>query len=54
VPILFVVASSVLLYYTFTDNLPYSALGSLVILAGIPVFYYFSRRNSANEATSRP
>jgi APA family basic amino acid/polyamine antiporter len=44
VPILFVLASAVLLYYTFTDNLLNSALGCLVILAGIPVFYYFRRR----------
>ncbi len=47
VPVLFVVASSVLLYYTFTDNLRNSAVGSLVIVAGIPVFYYFRRRRSA-------
>src|SRR5438477_8126696 len=41
VPALFVAASAVLLYYTFTDNLRNSALGCLVILAGVPVFYYF-------------
>ncbi|HVO79826.1 MAG TPA: amino acid permease [Terriglobales bacterium] len=44
VPVLFVMASAVLLYYTFTDNLRNSALGSLVILAGIPVFYAFAQR----------
>jgi APA family basic amino acid/polyamine antiporter len=44
VPALFVLASALLLYYTFTDNLRNSALGVLVILAGIPVFYTFSRR----------
>ncbi len=44
VPVLFVLASAILLYYTFTDNLLNSAMGSLVILAGIPVFYYFRRR----------
>ncbi len=44
VPLLFVLASAVLLYYTFTDNLRNSAMGSLVILAGIPVFYLFARR----------
>jgi basic amino acid/polyamine antiporter, APA family len=49
VPLLFVVASSVLLYYTFSDNLRNSALGSLVIVAGIPVFYYFRRQNTANR-----
>jgi len=44
VPALFVLASAILLYYTFTDNLLNSALGCLVILAGIPVFYHFRRR----------
>ena len=47
VPALFVLASAVLLYYTFTDNLANSAVGSVVILAGIPIFYGFSRRNTA-------
>ena len=46
VPALFVLASSILLYYTFTDNLLNSALGCLVILAGVPVFYYFRRRHA--------
>jgi APA family basic amino acid/polyamine antiporter len=44
VPILFVVVSAALLYYTFTDNLRNSALGCLVILSGVPVFYAFARR----------
>jgi len=43
VPALFVAASAMLLYYAFTDNLPYSLFGVLVILAGIPVFYAFAR-----------
>jgi APA family basic amino acid/polyamine antiporter len=46
VPALFVLASTLLLYYTFTDNLRNSALGCLVILAGIPVFYAFARRRA--------
>ena len=46
-PTLFVIASAILLYYTFTDNLRNSALGSLVILAGIPLFFYFKHRRSA-------
>lgn len=46
VPALFVVASAVLLYYTFTDNFWNSMLGTLVILAGIPVFYLFWRRRA--------
>ena len=43
-PALFIVASAALLYYTFMSNLRYSALGSLVILAGIPVYYGFALR----------
>ena len=43
-PALFIVASAALLYYTFISNLLYSALGSLVILAGIPVYYAFALR----------
>ncbi len=48
VPALFVIASAVLLYYTFRDNFRYSILGCLVILSGIPVFYIFAliRRRS--------
>ena len=42
VPILFVIASAVLLYYTFSDNLRNSLLGTMVILAGVPVFYIFA------------
>jgi len=44
VPTLFVLASALLLYYTFTDNLRNSALGCLVILAGVPVFCGFARK----------
>ncbi len=47
VPALFVLASAALLYYTFTDNLKSSAGGSLAILAGVPVFYFFARRRAA-------
>jgi hypothetical protein len=43
-PALFILASAALLYYTFTSNLRYSAMGSLVILAGIPVYYGFALR----------
>jgi len=43
VPMLFVLASAVLLYYTFTENLRNSALGVMVILAGVPIFYGFAR-----------
>src|SRR5208282_496557 len=47
VPALFVLASTALLYYTFTANLKSSAGGCLAILAGIPVFYFFARRRAA-------
>jgi basic amino acid/polyamine antiporter, APA family len=52
VPALFVVAASVLLYYTFAGNLSISALGCLAIIAGIPVFYFFSHRRSADAVKS--
>jgi basic amino acid/polyamine antiporter, APA family len=48
VPALFVLVSAALLYYTFTDNLLNSGLGSLVILAGVPLFYFFSRQRNAS------
>ncbi len=47
VPSLFVLAAAVLLYYTFRDNWPNSGFGSLVILAGMPVFYLFARKRQA-------
>ena len=52
VPLLFILASAVVLYYTFTDNLRNSALGSLVILAGIPVFCGFSWLRSRKSQAS--
>jgi APA family basic amino acid/polyamine antiporter len=48
VPMLFILAAAVLLYYTFADNPRNSALGCLLILAGVPVFYAFARRRRAN------
>jgi APA family basic amino acid/polyamine antiporter len=47
VPAVFVVVSAVLLYYTFTDNLRNSLAGTVAILAGIPVFYFFARQRVA-------
>jgi APA family basic amino acid/polyamine antiporter len=49
VPALFVLASSALLYFTFTDNLKSSAGGCVVILAGVPVFYFFARRRKVTH-----
>jgi basic amino acid/polyamine antiporter, APA family len=47
VPALFIVAAAVLLYYTFTDNLRNSFAGVVVILAGIPVYWYFAKRRKS-------
>jgi basic amino acid/polyamine antiporter, APA family len=47
VPSLFVLAAALLLYFTFRDNWPNSGYGSLVILAGIPVFCLFARKRRA-------
>jgi len=41
VPALFIVASTVLLYYSFMENVKNSLIGSGVILAGIPIFLWF-------------
>ena len=42
VPVIFILASAALLYYTFTANLKNSIAGSIIILAGIPVYLFFS------------
>jgi basic amino acid/polyamine antiporter, APA family len=47
VPALFIVAAAALLYVTFTENLRNSFAGTLVILAGVPVYFYFSARKRA-------
>jgi APA family basic amino acid/polyamine antiporter len=44
VPAIFVAVAAALLCYTFRDNWPYSGYGLLVILAGVPIFLYFSSR----------
>lgn len=49
VPGLFIVAAAVLLYYTFTENLRNSFMGTAVILAGIPVYLYFAGKKKAAE-----
>jgi APA family basic amino acid/polyamine antiporter len=48
VPALFVAAAAVLLYYTFTDNVRNSFIGTIVILAGVPVYWYFARQRRAD------
>ncbi|HUS19891.1 MAG TPA: amino acid permease [Terriglobales bacterium] len=47
VPVLFIMASAVLLYYSFIGNVKNSIIGSLVILAGIPIFLYFKAKRVA-------
>jgi len=47
VPVMFIVAAAVLLYYTFTENMRNSAWGVVVILAGVPVYLYFARKKKA-------
>jgi basic amino acid/polyamine antiporter, APA family len=48
VPALFIVVAAVLLYYTFTENIRNSATGTLLILAGVPVYWYFARARKAD------
>jgi APA family basic amino acid/polyamine antiporter len=47
VPAVFVLASAVLLYYSFMDNLRLSLGGVVVIAAGLPVYGYFAKRKKA-------
>jgi len=44
VPIVFVCAAALVLFFSFRDNWPNSGYGSLVILAGVPVFYAFAHK----------
>ena len=53
VPALFVLAAAVLLYITFTDKVRNSIIGTVVILAGIPVFYYFAKTKTLNTEEPR-
>jgi APA family basic amino acid/polyamine antiporter len=52
VPAVFVLVAGALLAYTFKSDWPNSGYGVLVILAGIPVFAYFSflRRRAASQS----
>src|ERR1022692_3322139 len=52
VPVIFVAVAAALLCYTFKNDWPNSGYGVLVVLAGIPVFAYFSllrQRRGANK-----
>jgi len=54
VPALFVGVAAALLCYTFKNDWPNSGYGVLVILAGIPVFAYFSwRRDRSLQTTGK-
>jgi basic amino acid/polyamine antiporter, APA family len=52
VPALFIAAAAGLLGYTFWNDWPNSGYGVLVILAGIPVFSYFSLLRRARTSKS--
>jgi APA family basic amino acid/polyamine antiporter len=52
VPAIFVIVAAAFLCYTFADNWPNSGYGLLVILAGIPLFGYFSWRRGRTSVTS--
>jgi APA family basic amino acid/polyamine antiporter len=43
-PALFVLASAVLLYFSYAENLRNSLIGTLIILAGIPLFVMIRKR----------
>src|SRR6202140_3623589 len=47
VPAVFVAVAAALLCYTFKNDWPNSGYGVVVILAGIPLFAYFSRQRKA-------
>ena len=49
VPALFIAAAAVLLYYTFTENIRNSACGIAIILAGLPIYFYFAGRKPKEE-----
>jgi APA family basic amino acid/polyamine antiporter len=50
VPAVFIAASAVLLLYTFAANVRNSLLGSLVMLAGVPVYFLFrGKRHAASS-----
>ncbi|HUY81205.1 MAG TPA: amino acid permease [Acidobacteriaceae bacterium] len=44
VPVLFIAAAAVLLYYSYIENLKNSIFGTFVILAGVPLYFVFRSR----------
>jgi APA family basic amino acid/polyamine antiporter len=49
VPLLFVVAAAVLLYYTFTENLRNSVWGLVVVAAGVPIYAFFAKKKLGTD-----
>ncbi len=45
VPALFILAAAVLLYYSFASNVRSSVIGTLIILAGLPIYLLIRARN---------
>jgi APA family basic amino acid/polyamine antiporter len=44
-PALFITAAAVLLVYSYQSNLRNSLVGTAIILAGVPLFYFFKRKS---------
>ena len=49
VPALFIAAATVVCYFSFVQNKADSIGGTIVILAGIPVFWWFARKKKAEN-----
>jgi basic amino acid/polyamine antiporter, APA family len=50
VPALFVIVAGLLLFFTFKENLRNSIWGCTVIVSGIPIFAYFAKKKTADNA----
>ncbi|MBV8631324.1 MAG: APC family permease, partial [Silvibacterium sp.] len=46
VPLLFVIAAGVLLYYSYAENLRNSLLGTAVILLGVPLHFFWRNKGA--------
>ncbi len=46
-PVVFILAAAVLLYYSFASNVRSSLVGSAIILAGLPVYFFFREKKAA-------
>ena len=54
VPILFVAAAAVLLYYSYIENLKNSVIGTIAILAGVPLYLLFRARPHPSVTLDQP